>query len=113
MKKPVVSVIAVLLIGGAGVGAMTLMPQTSNEAGAHSNVALQTVSFAVENMTCATCPITVRKAMEGVAGVEEVTVDYRTKIATARFDPQATNATDIAAASTNAGYPATVADNAL
>ena len=89
------------------------MTQPSTEATAQSNVELQTASFAVENMTCATCPITVRKAMEGVTGVQEVSIDYPTKIATARFDPDTTTATAIAEASTNAGYPATLSESAL
>ena len=63
-------------------------------------------SFAVENMTCATCPITVRRAMEGVAGVHDVTIDYEAKTATAHFDPAKTTMRDIATASTEAGYPA-------
>ena len=57
-------------------------------------------------MTCALCPVTVKKAMEGVAGVKSVTVDFDAKTATAVFDPSVTNADAIAAASTNAGYPA-------
>ena len=59
-----------------------------------------------ESLTCATCPITVRRAMEGVAGVHDVTIDYEAKTATAHFDPARTTMRDIATASTEAGYPA-------
>ncbi|KTE12078.1 mercury transporter [Sphingopyxis sp. H115] len=62
-------------------------------------------------MTCATCPITVKKAMEGVAGVTAVTVDFAAKIARATYNPRRTNAAAIAAASTNAGYPARAIQN--
>ena len=41
----------------------------------------QTQNFLVENMTCATCPITVRKAMEQVTGVSKVVVDFEKKSA--------------------------------
>lgn len=77
-------------------------------AGASSqSVASQRVaSFAVANMTCATCPITVKKAMSGVKGVRSVKIDFNSKTATVQFDPKATNPAAIAAASTNAGFPA-------
>ena len=66
----------------------------------------QTVTFAVEKMTCGTCPITVRKAMEKVEGVKSVDVDFGAKTATVVFDPAVTTPEQIGAASTNAGYPA-------
>lgn len=71
-----------------------------------TEAAIQTALFFVENMTCATCPITVRLAMEGIEGVRSAEVDFETKSATVVFDPALTNPEAIAAASTNAGYPA-------
>lgn len=103
MKKSILIGVAVLAIAGGGA-ALTLAGGPESQPVATSN--LQQASFAVENMTCATCPITVRKAMEGVAGVSEVTTDFAAKTARATFDPNQTNADTIAAASTNAGYPA-------
>ncbi len=70
----------------------------------------ETVSFNVEKMTCATCPIAVRKAMERVEGVKEVTVDFDSKTAIVRYDASMTDASDIGAASTNVGFPATIRD---
>ena len=70
---------------------------------------LQTKVFKVDQMTCATCPITVRTAMSAVRGVTKVTVDFDTKTATVTFDPAVATVAQIAAASTNAGYPATPA----
>lgn len=66
-----------------------------------------TVKFSVEKMTCATCPISVRKAMERVDGVKDVEVDLDTKIATVIFDASMTTASDIGNASTDVGFPAT------
>ena len=66
----------------------------------------ETASFDIDNMTCATCPITVRTAMSRVDGVQHVEIDFDAKTATVEFDPSATTAEEIAAASTNAGYPA-------
>ena len=70
----------------------------------------QTATFDVPGMTCALCPVTVRKAMEGVAGVKSVTVDFDARTATVAFDPSVTTAEAIIAASANAGYPAEVKD---
>lgn len=68
---------------------------------------LTEATFTIENMTCATCPITVRKAMRRVEGVYSVKVDFKTKQAHVSFDPALTTADKIAAASTEQGYPAT------
>lgn len=65
-------------------------------------------TFAIANMTCAMCPITVRTAMKNVDGVKSVQVDFDAKTATVTFDPSRATLKDIMAASTNAGYPATV-----
>jgi mercuric ion binding protein len=62
--------------------------------------------FAVENMTCAACPITVKKAMARVDGVESVEVDLKAKTATAVFDPDRASCMTIAQASTEVGFPA-------
>ena len=68
----------------------------------------QTVTFDVPGMTCALCPVTVRKAMEGVEGVKNVEVDFEARTATVVFDPSVTSIDFVAAASANAGYPAAV-----
>lgn len=62
--------------------------------------------FSIKNMTCATCPISVKIAMERVSGVKSVVVDFRAKTATVIFDAAVTSIEAIAAASTDAGYPA-------
>jgi len=67
-----------------------------------------TVTFDVEKMTCATCPIAVRKAMQRVDGVKEVKVSYDDKTASVTFDPTVTTATEIGQASTDVGFPAVV-----
>jgi mercuric ion binding protein len=66
----------------------------------------RTVTFAVEKMTCALCPITVRTAIEHVAGVKDVEVDFETKTAVVVFDDAEATVQDIAEASRQAGYPA-------
>ena len=70
-----------------------------------------TVTFAVEKMTCATCPIAVRKAMQRVDGVKEVSVDFDSKTATVTYDATVTTVTEIGSASTDVGFPASVRDD--
>ena len=73
-----------------------------------ATAAEQTRSFAVAKMDCPVCPVTVKKAIEKVEGVVTVTVDYDTKTATVTFDDETATVDELAEASTNAGYPATL-----
>ena len=66
----------------------------------------RTITFAVDNMTCATCPYIVKTTMAAVPGVANVTVSFEAKTATVTFDDAKTNPDAIAAASMNAGFPA-------
>ncbi len=78
---------------------------------AEEKQATKIVTFTIEKMTCAMCPITVRKAMEKVEGVLSVVTDYESKTAKVVFDPAKAKVDMIAKASTDAGYPAKRADN--
>lgn len=76
-----------------------------------SGVALaapRTVMLDVRNMTCAVCPLTVKKALEHVSGVQQVTVDYANRTATVQFDDTATAADKLTEATKSAGYPSTI-----
>jgi mercuric ion binding protein len=66
----------------------------------------RTITFAVDNMTCAACPYIVKNSMAAVPGVAKVIVSFEAKTATVTFDDAKANADAIAAASMNAGYPA-------
>jgi len=65
----------------------------------------RTVTLEVANMTCALCPVTVKKAITKVPGVLDARVDYDTKTAVVRFDGDKTNLGAITAATSGAGYP--------
>lgn len=67
----------------------------------------QSVILDMQNMTCAMCKFTIKKALQGVEGVEEANVDDDSKTAKVTFNPQKTNADALIKATTNAGYPAT------
>lgn len=102
MKKAIFGMAAAL----AAIGVASFYAASNAPANASAPSEERTQTFAIENMTCATCPITVKKAMSGVDGVVSVDVDFSAKTATVVYDPSVTSADDIAAASTNAGYPA-------
>jgi mercuric ion binding protein len=68
----------------------------------------QSVTLDMQNMTCAMCKFTIKKALQGVEGVQKVDVDFDSKMATVTFDPQKTNSEALIKATTYAGYPATV-----
>jgi len=107
MKKLflIASAIGTAVFGGL---ALTAVSQAANEETAAAGEATQaTAQFAIEKMTCATCPISVKKVMKRVDGVQSVEIDFETKIATVNYDPAITTPAEIAAASTNVGYPAT------
>lgn len=66
----------------------------------------RTVTLAVENMTCASCPYIVKKTMERVPGVSKVDVSFANKTAVVTFDDAKTALDAVRDASANAGYPA-------
>lgn len=68
----------------------------------------QAVTLDVQNMTCPVCLITVKKSLQGVSGVSEVSVDFAKKTPRVSFDPDKTKPADLMAATANAGYPSTV-----
>ncbi len=67
-----------------------------------------TVTLDVQNMTCAVCPITVKKALELVPGVLQVKVDYASKSATVQFDDTTATGGNLTEATKAAGYPSAI-----
>ena len=108
MKRPLILAAAVLALGGLGAFGLTAVSPVSAQSAAVQVAAVQSATFAVKNMTCALCPVTVKKAMEQVNGVQSVEIDFAAKTATVAFDPSLTTIEAIGAASTDAGYPASV-----
>lgn len=68
----------------------------------------RTLTLAVKNMSCVTCPITVKAALKRVPGVRSADVDFKTELAVVSFDDTKTNAKALAKASTDVGFPASV-----
>lgn len=69
--------------------------------------ATKTVTLSVPSMTCATCPITVKKALQKVDGVIDAKVTWEPREATVTFDDAKTNLRALTEATRNAGYPST------
>jgi len=69
---------------------------------------LQTVTLDVQNMTCAVCPITVKKALERVPGVTDAKVDFDKKTASVSFDPDKASPAQLTKATGDAGYLSSV-----
>lgn len=70
--------------------------------------AQKTVTLEVENMSCAVCPITVKKSLEKLPGVREVRVSYEKKSAVVIYDDTKVSPAQMAAATRDAGYPSHV-----
>lgn len=68
----------------------------------------ETITLNVQNMTCAACPITVKKALEQVPGVSDVKIDYQRKTATVNLDRDKADTALLIRAATDAGFPSTV-----
>lgn len=70
--------------------------------------ATQTVTLAVPGMTCAACPITVKKALSKVEGVSQVNVTFEKREAVVTFDNAKADVQKLAKATEDAGYPSSV-----
>lgn len=65
----------------------------------------RTVTLEVPGMNCPVCPITVKKALKDVSGVEKVAVTFEPREAVVTFDDKKTSIDKLREATKNAGYP--------
>lgn len=70
--------------------------------------ASKTVKLSVPGMTCPVCPVTVKKALNNVKGVNAVSVSFESKMAVVTFDDAMTNVSVLTHATAEAGYPSSV-----
>ena len=68
----------------------------------------QTETLSVPGMTCATCPITVKRAITRVEGVSRIDVRYEQREAVVTFDDARTSVQRLTQATEDAGYPSSV-----
>ena len=64
-----------------------------------------TSTLSIPSMTCAACPITVKKALQNVDGVIEVKVTWEPREAVVTYDDSRVTVQDLTDATANAGYP--------
>ncbi len=81
----------------------------STNVSSEQSIQPQTITLKLQNMTCALCPITIKKALQEVKGVQQVIVDFDTKTAAITFDSNITDSDALIKATTNAGYPSAIA----
>ena len=84
------------------------IPTSYAESSSQAQNSNQSIVLDVQNMTCAMCKFTIKKALTSVKGTKKVSVNYEDKTAIVTFNPQKTNTKALIKAITNAGYPATV-----
>jgi periplasmic mercuric ion binding protein len=73
-----------------------------------AGAARKSVVLSVPSMNCAACPITVRKALEKVAGVQSVKATLEPPEAMVTFDDAKTSVDRLMEATKGAGYPSSV-----
>ena len=73
-----------------------------------SAAAMQQVTLKVAGMTCSSCPVTVKKALSKVKGVQQVKTNLKLKQAIVRYDDTLTSPQVLAIATSNAGYPSKI-----
>lgn len=76
--------------------------------GAPAVAAQKTVTLVVPGMSCAACPITVKKALTRVDGVSRADVDFDKRQATVTFDDVRTGVDQLTRATAEAGYPSSL-----
>lgn len=70
--------------------------------------ATQIVTLAIPAMNCATCPITIKKALSKVEGVSKVDVTFELREAVVTFDDTKTSVHKLTRATGDSGYPSQV-----
>ncbi|QDO86583.1 mercury resistance system periplasmic binding protein MerP [Shewanella psychropiezotolerans] len=86
----------VLLASALGIMPTTALAET------------RSVNLMVPTMDCGMCPITVRKALENLDGVEQAKVDFGDKTAWVIFDDDKVSVERLMEATKDAGYPSEV-----
>ena len=74
-----------------------------------ANAASKTVTLAIPSMDCPVCPITIKKALLQVRGIDHASVDFAKRQAVVTFDDAKTSVQTLTDSTKNAGYPSTVA----
>ena len=87
-----------------------LLGTSFNAAQAEESVStdVRTATLAVENMTCAMCPITVKKSLTNLEGVIDADVNFDHKTEKVVYRENSVSIEQLTKATTNVGYPSVV-----
>jgi mercuric transport protein len=102
----------VLLLASPWLVRAATGPPASTALPAGAPLATAQVALTVEGMTCASCDVTVRRALLNVDGVDAADVSFAPPRAIVSFDPTRATVADLMAATAAAGYPTTPATDA-
>lgn len=75
-----------------------------------ASAAERTVTLAVP-MSCPTCPYIVKRSLEKVAGVQDVSVSYDAQTATVRYDDEKATIAALTQATADVGFPSKLASS--
>jgi copper chaperone CopZ len=103
---------AVLLLASPWLVRATSGPPSSTMLPAGAPLATAQVVLSVEGMSCASCDVTVERALLAVEGVDGADVSFEPPRAVVSFDPTRATVADLMAATAAAGYPTTPATDA-
>lgn len=70
-----------------------------------ASAAQRTVTLTVHNMACEACPYMVKKTLERISGVLNVSVSLKDKTAVVVFDDAKASVHDLISATAKAGFP--------
>lgn len=76
----------------------------------HAWAAQQTATLSVPGMSCATCPITVKKALTKLGGVVDVKSNLGRRQTTVVYDNTQVSLDTLTRATKDAGFPSTVTE---
>ena len=102
----------VLLLASPWLARAASGPPDSTVLATGAPLATAQVVLDVEGMSCASCDVTVERALRNVDGVDAAEVSFAPPRAVVSFDPTRATVADLMAATAAAGYPTTPATDA-
>lgn len=106
MKKCLqISVAGLVLVGAMLPGAWAMDGKPVERITISQVPATKQITLLVENMTCGTCPITVRKSLEKLPGVLSVKTTLEPPEAVIVYNPAKVSVEQMMNATMEAGYP--------
>lgn len=70
------------------------------------------VTLSVPDMSCAACPITIKKVLSKIDGVVQIEMSVKTRQAVVTYDDAKTHQQALTTATANVGFPSTVVEPA-